>query len=137
MFWRKRSKHHLPKFPSSVAPTFRMLCEPLPIEELEELKRIVDDNYDDFVERKRENQNLDLAGARQLTERCHFLLDRYNDMNEPERALIIGAVRYFAIGEDPYDDETFASGLFDDKMVMNHVLERLGFIEKIIPVGDN
>jgi hypothetical protein len=136
MFWKKRTKHPLPKFPSSVAPTFRMLCEALPIEEIGELRHIVDDNYDDFVERKRENQNLDLAGARQLTERCHYLLERYHDLSEEDRALVIGAVRYFAISEDPYDDETFASGLFDDKSVMNHVLERLGYLDKII-VLDN
>jgi hypothetical protein len=113
-----------------------MLCEALAVEDIAELKRIVDENYDDFVDRKRENQNLDLAGARQLTERCHYLLDHYSEFSEKEQALIIGAVRYFAIAEDPYDDETFATGLFDDKKVMNHVLEKLGLTDKIISLSN-
>jgi hypothetical protein len=61
-------------------------------------------------------------------------LEKYAEHSPAEQALIIGAVRYFAVADDPFDDATFASGFFDDIKVMNHVLERLGMEDRCLPV---
>ena len=49
-----------------------------------------------------------------------------------ERPKIAGAVRYFVAGDDPFDDSIFASGLFDDQRIVNHVLEELGLNEHFV-----
>ena len=79
-----------------------------------------------------QNPNMNLALARDLAERCRYLMSHYGDYGQEDRALIMGAVRYFAIAEDPVSEAAFASGFDDDARVMNHVLERLGLEDMII-----
>jgi hypothetical protein len=63
------------------------------------------------------------------------LLDRYSEFAAYEQSLIVGAVRYFAIADDPFDDETFATGFYDDMRVMNYVMEEIGVEGKFFDVG--
>ena len=70
-----------------------------------------------------------------LAARCSFLLDQYEAVSPSKRPLIVGAVRYFAVADDPFDDETFSSGLFDDVRVVNYVLEELGFQDQCLDVA--
>ncbi|MEZ4752837.1 MAG: hypothetical protein R3A13_00780 [Bdellovibrionota bacterium] len=58
-------------------------------------------------------------------------MDDYEDFSI-NKSKIVGAVRYFAVAEDPFPDETFASGFDDDARVLNHVLEELGLEEYYI-----
>jgi len=133
IFWfKRRGEHDLPRFPETVIPTFKMLCEAIPVDEVPDLLDAVDQNFREMQKAKQENERIDVQGAKQLAERCHFLLERYEAFTEEEQALVIGAVRYFAIAEDPYDDELFATGLFDDKKVMNYVLHRLGLDDHLL-----
>ena len=132
MIFRKSPKHPLPKFPSRTIPTFENLCFPLPLDQVNELKLKVDDALRALVERARYEINIDLAMARQVVHSCHVLLDEYGTRTEKERALIVGAVRYFAIADDPLPDGTFATGLDDDAKIVNHVLEQLGIEESYI-----
>lgn len=81
------------------------------------------------LELKTEAQNHGLLDERiidALYNSAVFLLDHYNEFNQKQRALIIGAVYYFGLSDDPSPDASFATGLDDDVAVMNHVLEELG-----------
>ena len=125
VFWKKR-KYTLPKFPASVGQTFKLLCETLDDQQIDELRQAVDQNFLEAVEKSKDNENFDIDSARSLVDCCYYLLDRYPDFAEKEKGLIVGAVRYFAIADDPFDDETFATGFYDDMRVMNYVLEDIG-----------
>lgn len=126
VFWKKKRKqHNLPKFPDTVIPTFKHLSEAIPSDEIEELRKKVEFCYNGFVETSRKDETFDLKSAQDLVNCCHFLLNSYDDYNDDLKAQVIGAVRYFAIADDPFDDATFASGFHDDKKIMNYVLEEL------------
>lgn len=64
-----------------------------------------------------------------------FLIQRYKFLNEAQRALAIGAIRYFIEDEEHSPDATPFTGLDDDIQVMNHVLEELGINDKFITFG--
>lgn len=68
----------------------------------------------------------------QIEAACRFMLDAYGDAGENERALIVGALRYCFIADDAISDEAFAAGYLDDVKVINHVLEKLGVLDKCI-----
>ncbi|MCB0335706.1 MAG: hypothetical protein KDD62_05350 [Bdellovibrionales bacterium] len=126
IFWSKSKKQHpLPKFPDTIIPTFQSLCEVISDEEVEELKTILHSCLRLALEKSASNPNFDLPGAEALVNCSLFLLDGYANYSEEAKRMVTGAVRYFAIGDDPFDDEIFATGLYDDKRVMNHVLEEL------------
>lgn len=63
--------------------------------------------------------------AEQLAERCRFLLGRYERCNARQRALIVGAVRYFSLFRDAIPDGKPLVGLDDDIAITNYVLEQL------------
>lgn len=124
-FWKKR-RHKLPKFPPMVGQTFRLLCETLDDQQVKELRNAVDQHFLDAIENSKTIETYDIDSARILVDCCYFLLDSYREFDEKQQSLIVGAVRYFAIADDPFDDETFATGFHDDMRVMNYVLEELG-----------
>jgi len=133
MVFGKKSKHPLPKFPPDVAAAFKAMCETLTDEnKLRELREAVAKALLEMRRQARKNPHIDLDGAEALVDRCFFLLDHYAEYPPDLQALIIGAVRYFAVGDDPFDDEGFASGLFDDVKVMNYVLEKLGIEDRYL-----
>jgi len=127
-FFKKR-KHPLPKFPADVAPTFERLCEALPVERVKELEPEVDLCMKNFEDAAADYPHMNLTLARQIADRCRTLLSKYPELSESERAMVIGAVRYFAISEDALSETTFASGFHDDARVINYVLEELGMAE--------
>lgn len=132
MLFKKR-KHPLPKFPSSVAETFRKLCEVLNEEDILELKQIVLKNREVASDLKAENDAYDLESADKLTEACLYLLEHYFDFRPEKQKLVVGAVRYFAVSDDPFSDATFASGFHDDKCIVNYVLEELNIHDRYLP----
>lgn len=135
IFWSKNKRRfNLPRFPETVAPTFKALCEALDPEHIPELRKAVNECLADAREKEKKNEMLDVEGAEEIAQRCNYLLDNYEDYSVEHRALVIGAVRYFAIAEDPFDDDTFATGFHDDKRVMNYVLEDLGLEDQYIDV---
>jgi len=133
MFWKTRT-HKLPKFPHEIIPTFRQLCEVIPSDRIPPLREAVKANLEQIKEQAQKNPSMDVEGAEALADMCNFLLDIYEDHPLAKKKLIIGAVRYFAVADDPFDDVMFASGFFDDMMVMNYVLEDLGIEEKYFSV---
>jgi len=122
----KRRKHSLPKFPSDVAPTFKALCEDLPVERVKELEPEVDRCLERFQELAEKYPHMNLTLANKIGERSKMLLAKYEDLSKEHRRLVIGAVRYFAVAEDSLSETTFAAGFHDDARVINYVLEELG-----------
>lgn len=125
-------KHKLPQFPPGVSRTFKGLSEPLKPEEIPELRGILDRNLAELADRAKANERIDLALMYELADVAHYLLDQYDRFNTEQRAMVIGAVRYFAIAEDGLPDESYASGFDDDAEVMNYVLEQLGIEGKFL-----
>lgn len=134
MIFGKRRNHPLPRFPDTVAPTFRRLCERVPASEAAGILAQVDQCMDGFRELARDHHRLNLSLAEKVAERCRYLLNRYSDYDHQQQALIMGAVRYFAIAEDAMAETEFATGFDDDARVMNYVLEELGLDELYIAI---
>ncbi len=126
MIFGKRYKHKLPTFPAEVAPTFQNLCEAVDAGLIPQLQEELGKFVREFEEGAENNQRIDLRLVKQLEQCSRALLERYIDLTEEQRALAIGAIRYFVITDDALPDEGFASGLDDDVAVMNYVLEQLG-----------
>ena len=125
MFFRKK-EHPLPKFPDTIIPTFRNMCEALSVDKLEDLKAELNACVDRLEEAAHRNPNLNISLARQIAQRCDYLIQQYPEYSKRKQGLVIGAVHYFAIADDPFPEEEFATGFDDDARVMNHVLEELG-----------
>ncbi len=132
MVFFRRYKHKLPRFPHTVIPTFRNLCEVLSEEDVKKLEPQVDTYLAELEEQAKTNPRLNISLGRDLAERSKYLLAHYGEFEDKEKSLILGAVRYFAHSQDPISETTFASGYDDDVQVMNHVLERLGLEEMYI-----
>lgn len=135
MIFGRRIKHKLPRFPEGVASTFRALCEVIPAEDLPQLREELENCVDTIRQTAAGNHLIDLAMVDELHRCCLYLFDRYEDFSDKERALVIGAVRYFVATEDPLPDDAFSSGFNDDALVMNHVLEQVGAEEMCITVN--
>ncbi len=134
MFFFQKTKHKLPKFPPTVATIFKSLREDLSVEEAQKLRDEVLICVDEAREREKKDPRTDLESTIELANCCKVLLDRYENFSSKQRALVVAAVRYFAGGNDPLNDEEFASGLWDDKRVMNYVLEQLGIEDMYLKV---
>jgi uncharacterized membrane protein YkvA (DUF1232 family) len=119
-------KHELPTFPKGVAKTFKAACEVWSQEMVLSLRDSVKDYISQFEELHIVHEVGDLELAKALAKVSQMLLSRYATLDQEQKALVIGAVRYFVEDNDPLPDTGFASGLVDDAQVMNHVLERLG-----------
>ena len=125
----RRKRFPLPKFPPEVAPTFKRLCQRIDVEELPQLQSEIEATFRDI------RANLDRLDERlidALEQRCQLLLESYLQADSRQQAMILGALRYVALQDDPLDDAEFASGRDDDVMVVNHVLEALGLEDQAI-----
>lgn len=126
IFFGKKRKHKLPKFPPFVRPEFERFCGDLDSEGMKLLEQAV---YSHFAGNSShsasQDTNFSEKEAKEIFDTCKFLLSLYPTRTPAERRLIIGAVRYAASADDPFCDHTFASGMTDDKQVINYVLEEL------------
>ena len=128
----KKRQHKLPKFPDTVIPVFKQLCAVLDEGGIAELRKSVDEVLAFHEKHHQEKGDFDIRSAKALAECAYFLLEHYQDYPPKKQALLVGAVRYFAIAEDPFDETIFTSGFHDDAMVMNYVLEELGVTDRYI-----
>ena len=131
----RRCEYPLPKFPHNVAPIFKRLCVAVPVEKIAQIKSDLDNCMEQMRAEAPEKPNLDIKLADEIGKRCHFLLDRYSELEKKDQALVMGAVRYFVYDDDPFPDGTFATGLDDDATIVNHVLEKLGIEDQFIEIG--
>ena len=125
-------KYKLPKFPPELIPGFKSVCEAMPPEFIADYHKEVDDVLAKCREIAETNSTLNLPLAEEIAERAHLLLDHYEKFDEKQRALVVGAIRYFSIVDDALPADVFASGMNDDANVMNHVLEEVGLVEHCI-----
>lgn len=135
MVFGKRQRYKLPKFPDTVIPSFRSFCEALPESDIPQVREELQECVAKIESEGDENRLIDRKRLQALSRVSHYLLDRYEQYSETDRALVIGAVRYFVFIDDPLPDDAFSTGLDDDAMVMNHVLEQLGEEDLFIDVG--
>ncbi len=136
VFWKKeKKKYPLPKFPATVIPTFKSLCALCTELEITELQSMVNQTEQLLLARSEKNDDIDIEASQQLIEACRYLLNRYFDFDNEKKPYIVGAVRYFVVGDDPFDDSIFASGLFDDQRIINFVLEELGVHDRYLYEG--
>ncbi len=70
------------------------------------------------------NARLDLQLAERLGAACVALLDEWPRLGPPERALAVGAVRYYVDQHDADDDFGSSVGFEDDRRVLAFVLAR-------------
>lgn len=132
MFFKKKRKYPLPKFPPHVASIFRSLCILLDDSELGILLNAVNEHFKRAKLERHPESNYNQQDANEIMECCKYLLENYSQYSDKHKELIIGAVRYAASSDDPFCDNTFASGLSDDKQVLNHVLEELGLHDRYL-----
>ena len=124
---------NLPSDKKAVEAAFAKLAEAYPLDYLPNMDEAIsgamerlNEFADDFV-----GPNLKVAGM--LEDRSRMLLREYAKLNTEQRALAVGAIRYFIVNMDGGDpDTTPITGFDDDVLVMNAVLERLGFGEQRI-----
>ncbi len=126
------SKHTLPPKAAKIQEAFQQLCEWRPYTQAQVLIEHVNSALSKILEREKSFAALDVKLARALTEKSLHLISHYTNYNEEQQSLIIGAVRYYICHIDSLPDDEARIGLDDDALVMNHVLEKLGFSEGYI-----
>lgn len=128
----RRKKHPLPRFPNTVIPTFKQLARAVSEEEARAMIPQIDECLSKLKIESQKKRNINLELGIEIANTCRYLLSIYPKRSEKERALIIGAVRYFAFADDPFSETDFATGFDDDACVINHVLEALGIEERYL-----
>lgn len=134
MIFGRRNEHKLPKFPESVEAVFNDFCEALPPESIAEVKSELDKAVKKILRKSLENDLIETKLVNELYEASCALLERYEEFGKSHRAMIIGAIRYFVVENDPLPDSGFSSGYYDDAKVMNYVIHQIGLDELIIDV---
>jgi hypothetical protein len=135
MIFGKTTKHSLPAFPPGTVSTFYSLCEELDDVSVKGLDSLVSLALEEIQQRAKDNVYIDVSMAEKVAEGCRYLLSIYGGRTGYEKSLIVGAVRYFAVADDPFPDTVFATGLDDDAKVVNYVLEHLGIEDRFIEIG--
>jgi hypothetical protein len=125
-------RYKLPKFPPELIPAFESVCEALPADSIDDYHKEVDEVLAKCREVAKNNTTINIPLAEEIANRAHILLDHYKEFDEKKRALVVGAIRYFAVMDDALPADVFASGMNDDANVMNYVLEEVGLEEHCI-----
>lgn len=108
---------------------FAELCLDLPPDGLAELHNSVR-SYATELEAEQSRSELvavDLAIA--VKDRLERLFGLTAELPATQRALVVGAARYFISKDDAIPDTRACTGLDDDVRIVNHVLKELGRVE--------
>lgn len=131
-----KKQHNLPTYPKTIKKMFKEYCVNVDKEQLDMIREKVSEELSDAQKRIDNGGLHDLKMAQEIANRCYYLLDNYYNFSSSEQKLIIGAVCYFAICDDPISEEIFASGYDDDAKVMNYVLEELDINDMFIELSE-
>ncbi|HOT29648.1 MAG TPA: hypothetical protein PLU72_15845 [Candidatus Ozemobacteraceae bacterium] len=101
------------------------LAQPVPEEHLEELREAMRLHLQS-AERHLGPAPLNLPLIRRMTEALDTALNAYGSLSETQRALLVGAIRYFVENEDAANDLDDPFGFDDDLAVINAVLLEIG-----------
>jgi len=131
MWFFKKLKHPLPKFPQSVIPIFRNGCEVISDESFQKLSVEIDEKLNRLAEDPKRDHELQA----QINSACKLLISAYSDADEKKKRLIVGAIRYCILNDDAISENIFAAGYYDDVRVLNHVLEQVDIQGAFIRFG--
>ena len=110
-----------------------MLCTHLDAEGIQELRAAVEQTVKELRQDPGKNA-VSVQQGEALAACAFFLLDNFEQFQPSKQPLVVGAVRYFAVADDPFHDAIFSSGFHDDMCVMNYVLEDLGIEDRYFDV---
>jgi uncharacterized membrane protein YkvA (DUF1232 family) len=120
----------LPLFSNLLDPKlerhFTPLCTEVPVTDIERLRRDVNAHLQVVRQALTANEFLDWSTAQRIAEVVLRLLDEYGQHTDNQRALIVGATRYFVRDQDVEPDLASLLGFDDDVIVLNHVLDSIG-----------
>lgn len=117
---------------SHVQTLFQGLCASYDEDEVLRLKDKLVDSADWMSSFRAGSQAPSLELASDLCARAVLLLERYHSFSPPQRALVVGAVRYLTFRVDAHPDRYGSHGLSDDRDVFNAVLPLLGLSEFVL-----
>jgi uncharacterized membrane protein YkvA (DUF1232 family) len=111
---------------------FQRLCSDLSSAELAELEHCVHTHVAELTKAQQRSELVAVDLAAQIEDRLVRLFALAPALPPAQRALVVGAARYFVSGEDAIPDTRACTGLDDDVRIVNHVLKELGRAEWLI-----
>ena len=112
--------------PNRELTLFQSLCTDLPAESVAELRERVSAYLKELEGQRSRSELLAIDLARLVTDRLGRLLELMPQLTSDQRALVVGAARYFVSRDDAIPDTRACTGLDDDVRIVNHVLKELG-----------
>lgn len=109
----------------SALSLFRQLSEDLVPAEVAALRRAVRAHFDALVVAQHRSELIALDLAERLVHGLEALFEMLPRLDASERAMVIGAARYFVADDDEQPDASSCIGLDDDVLVFNHVASAL------------
>ena len=104
----------------------RTYAEDLPPSDITRLVADVRRHLEKLVKAQETSELVPIDLAALLASRLELALSSALSLSASERALVVGAARYFVSTDDVRPDTTSNTGLDDDIEVWNHVAEVLG-----------
>lgn len=111
--------------PKRCRELFERLAQPVPEEQLEELREAMRLHLKS-AERHLGPAPLNLPLIERMTAALDTALNVYSSLSAAQRALLVGAIRYFVENEDAANDLDDPFGFDDDLAVINAVLLEIG-----------
>lgn len=105
---------------------FEGLCAELSAEDVTALRGQVAAHVARLQGEQGRNELIAVDLAVLVRERLERLFELGSVLKAEERAMVVGAARYFVSRDDAIPDTKACTGLDDDVMVLNHVLIALG-----------
>ncbi|MEZ4316298.1 MAG: hypothetical protein R3F61_02290 [Myxococcota bacterium] len=102
---------------STLAPNLAALVDMLkrrPLGSVDELRERVSQHLRVVTRQQGRGREVDLGVARSTGQLCHQMLDRWETLDDPHRALVQAACLYFVEAGD--DEEDLDAGGFDDDL---------------------
>ena len=112
---------------------FRRLCLPTTAEELAAMPEVVELHLSQLEAEA--GPNADLETAQAIGRTLISLLGAGLPLDDPQRALVRGAVEYFLMVDDASGDLDDVLGFDDDARVLNSVLDRIGQPQLKVDLG--
>jgi hypothetical protein len=118
-------RHKLPIGPGSLGERFVQLCESFPDDFVAEMRLHVRTFLQRIAVITDPRYHENLRDACWVAENAQRLLDIFPQLPAEHKLLAVGAIRYFVVHADSFNDFSPGNGFHDDRLVMHHVLERL------------
>jgi len=111
---------------SKALSIFKELCAELSPDEVASLRLDVAKHFARLEAEQGRSELVALDLAALVRERLDRLFDLGESLTAEQRAMVVGAARYFTSRDDAIPDLQACTGLDDDVRVVNHVMTALG-----------